>query len=332
MAPKEGKKLSAVVLEELQKRSNKGLEFAKKTMLAEKIEYERLREALEHYVTNWNDFTHPGLFSLACEAVGGHPDNAVQIQAAIALLAAAFDVHDDIIDGSEQKHGVPTVFGRYGENIALLLGNAFLIKGFTLFYGSVEQSAQKKTREIVEVLQKSLFELGNAHALELNLRGRIDADPEEYMRVVEMKAASIEADMQIGAIIGGGSNKEVEALAKYGRILGMLATLREEFIDIFEVEELNQRIKDEALPIPVLSAFQDKVSRKKMGKLLARGELTNKDVERLLDFVLESRFVAKLRAYMLDLIDRAQELTCTVRNGAMETLLKTLAASAVEDL
>jgi geranylgeranyl pyrophosphate synthase len=331
MAPKKGRKLSAVVVEELQKRSNKGLEFAKKTMLAESIEYEKLRKALGHYVKNWNDFTHPGLFSLACEAVGGHPDTAIQVQSAIALLAAAFDIHDDIIDGSEQKHGVPTIFGKYGENIALLLGNAFLIKGFTLFYVSVEQSAQKKTLEIVEVLQKSLFELGNAHALELNLRERIDANTDEYMRVMDMKAASIEADMQIGAIVGGGSNKEVQALAKYGRILGTLATLREEFIDIFEVEELNQCIKGKALPIPMLCAFQDARPRKKITELLKK-EITDKNVEKLLDIVLKSRYVAKLRRHMMSLSTQAVELSTYVRDEKTSKLLQQLSESALEDL
>jgi geranylgeranyl pyrophosphate synthase len=331
MARKKSRKLSAVIVEELRKRSSKGLEFAKKTMLAERIEYKKLREALEHYTLHWNDFTHSGLFSLACEAVGGRPDNAKQVQAAITLLAAAFDIHDDIIDESKQKHGIPTVFGKYGGNIALLLGNAFLIKGFTLFYVSVEQMAPKKTREVIEALQESLFELGNAHALELNLRGRIDASPEEYMRMVEMKAASIETDMQIGAIIGGGSNPEVEALAKYGRILGTLATLREEFIDIFEVEELNQRLKGETLPIPMLCAFQDARSRTRIKKLIKK-EITDKDVEELLDIVLKSKPVAKLREQMVDLSTQAAELSSYVRNETISPLLRQLAESTLEDL
>lgn len=142
-------KLSGVIIEELQRRSNKGLEFAKKAMLAETIEYEKLRNALEHYVQNWNDFTHAGMFSLACEAVGGHPDDSVDIQAAISMLAAAFDIHDDIIDESKQKHGVSTVFGKYGRDIALLLGDAFLVKGFTLFYVSVEHYTHKKAGELL---------------------------------------------------------------------------------------------------------------------------------------------------------------------------------------
>jgi geranylgeranyl pyrophosphate synthase len=160
----------------------------------------------------------------------------------------------------------------------------------------------------------------------------LDASPEEYMKILEKKAANIEADMHIAALLGGGSFKEVEALARYGRILGTLATLREEFIDIFETEEMNQRIKAETLPIPVLYAFQDKESRKRIGKMVGRNSLTSKDIERLLDLVLSSESVLKLRMHMSDLVAQARGVTANLRNDAAKTLLRRLAATTLEDL
>jgi geranylgeranyl pyrophosphate synthase len=331
MVPKKGKKLSAVVLEELQKRSNKGLEFAKKTMLTERIEYGRLTEALELYVANWNDFTHPGLFSLACEAVGGDPNHAVSVQAAIAMMAAAFDLHDDIIDESYQKHGVPTVFGKHGRKITLLLGNAFLIKGFTHFCISIEELDLEKLREVVEVLQRSLFELGNAHALELDLRERTNAELGDYMRGVEMKAVSIEGDMRIGAIIGGGTHKEVEALARYGRILGTLAMLREEFIDVFDVEELNQRVSSEYLPIPILYAMQNTESKKEIEKLIAN-KITNRNVDVLVDTVFGTKNMRNLKKYMGKLVVEAINITSSVRNKDLRYQMQSFASSTLEDI
>jgi geranylgeranyl pyrophosphate synthase len=332
MSHKKTQNLSKIIIEELGKRSKECQEFVRKSLLSEKIEHKELRQALEHYFSYWNDFTHPGIFSITCEAVGEDPANQIEAQAAMAMLAAAFDIHDDIVDGSKTKHSYPTVFGKYGKDIALLLGNAFMIDGFTLMGKAASTVPHERSNEIYSILKTSFFEVGNAHASELCLRRRLDVSPEEYMKILEKKAASIEADMHVAALLGGGSSKEVKALSRYGRILGTLATLREEFIDIFKTEELNQRMKAETLPIPVLYAFQDKESRKKIGELVAKGELTNKDVERLLDLVWESRSVAKLRAYMLDLIATAQKLTSTARNRATETLLGTLVASAVEDL
>jgi geranylgeranyl diphosphate synthase type I len=331
MSPKKSIKQSQIIVTELQKRSKKALEFAKKCVLAEKTEYIELRNALKHYVSNWNDFTHPGLFSLACEAVGGDPDTVVQIQAAIAMMAAAFDIHDDIIDKSEVKHGIPTVFGRFGKDIALLLGNAFLIEGFTLFGESLENLHQNKDR-VYETLKMSLFELGNAHALELDLKGRVDTAPEKYLRIVKMKAASIEADMRIGAAVGGGTSSQIEALAKYARTLGVLGTLREEFIDVFEIEELNQRISNEYLPIPVLYAMQDKASRRKIQKLLAKRKVTSNNIDELIHIVFEATGVKKLKKEIKELAAEAIHLISNIRNKKSRSLLKELISSTLEDL
>jgi heptaprenyl diphosphate synthase len=300
--------------------------------LSEKIEHKELRQALEHYFSYWNDFTHPGIFSITCEAVGEDPANQIEAQAAMTILAAAFDIHDDIIDDSKIKHGYPTVFGKYGKDIALLLGNAFMIEGFTLMGKVASRLPHERSSEIFSILKASFFDVGNAHASELRLRRKLDASPEEYMKILSKKAASIEADMHVAALLGGGCLKEVEPLARYGRILGTLAALREEFIDIFEIEELNQRIRAEAFPIPVLYAFQDRKPRKKIEKLLGKQELNGQDVERLLDIVFESESVKKLRMYMSDLTIRANKLISKIQNEAIKKLLERLVASTLEDL
>jgi geranylgeranyl pyrophosphate synthase len=330
MSHRKSRKQSKIVLAELRKKSKNGLEFAKKTILSEKIQYKKLHDALEHYVSNWNDITHPGLFAVAYEVVRGDLQAAVPVQAAMAMIAAAFDIHDDIIDKSIAKHGIPTVFGKFGQEVALLLGNAFLIEGFALLGRCLEESNQRGV-EVFRIIKQSLFEFGNAHALELSLKKRTDAPPEEYVKIVKMKAASIEGDMRIGAMIGGGTRKEVEALARYGRILGTLAMLREEFADVFDAEELNQRVSSEYLPIPVLYAMQDKESNKKIEKLLAK-KITNKEVDVLVDAVFERKNVGNLRKYMKELVVEAIHITANIRNKKLRNRLRRFASSTLEDL
>ena len=331
MNHKKSRKQSEIVLARLKEKSKKGLEYARKTILSERIEHKELHEALHHYVSNWNDFTHPGLFAAAYEAVGGNLEATVQIQAAIALIAAAFDIHDDIIDKSELKHGVPTVFGKFGEGAALLLGNAFLIEGFMLLGRSLDELGQGKSK-VFEIMKQSLYEFGNAHASELNLKKGTGAPPEEYLRIVKMKAASIEGDMRLGALVGGGSQEEVEALAGYGRILGTLAMLREEFIDVFDAEELNQRICNEYLPIPVLYAMQDREANERIHRLLAKRKIKNSDLNVLADTVFEAKSVGKLKASMKELMAQAVRLVSHVKNRKLRTQLQMFASSTLEDL
>lgn len=332
MNPRKRKKTSEMLLEMLKKRSKKGIEFARKTILTEIIECKKLREALEYYTSNWKDFTHPGLFSIACEAVGGNPDKAVEVQAVIAMIASALDVHDDVVDKSYIKHGKPTVFGKFGQDMALILGDVFFVSGFTLLGKSIAKLPKEKAKEVFETLKRSLLELGSAHALESNLKGKMNIAPEDYMQILKMKAASVKADMRIGAIVGEGTNSEIEVLTKYGRILGILGTLREEFIDVFEIEELSHRMHNECLPIPVLYALQDKGSKERIQKLLAKKQVTSKDIDVLLDIVFEAKGVRKLEKMMKNLVEESIHLVSEIKIKRLRTLLKSFTMSTLEDL
>jgi geranylgeranyl diphosphate synthase type I len=328
MTPKVGK----TVIADLEKRSKKGLELAKQTLRAEKMEYPKLREALEHYIANWKDFTHPGLFSIACEAVGGHPDDVVPAQASIAMMAAAFDVHDDVIDKSEAKHKTPTVYGKFGAERALLIGNAFLIEGFKLFVDSTAILPKEKGKNALEILKRLLFEVGNAHALEVGLKERKTVNPNDYMKIIEMKAAGIEADMHLGALFGGGEDIEVEVFAKFGRILGILATLRDEFIDVFETDELCQRILVRDLPLPLLFAMQNPDAKVKVMNIISKSKITKKDVIALVDATVEAKSVMKLKARMSHLIDEGLTLINNLPKGKLRNKLQILLSFMLEDL
>jgi len=328
MTPKMGK----VIVADLKKRSKKGLELAKQILRAEKIDYPKLREALEHYLTHWSDFTHSGFFSIACEAVGGDPDGAVSTQAAIAMMAAAFDVHDDIIDKSKVKHKIPTVYGKFGAEIALLLGNAFLIEGFKLFVDSTVILPKEKEKSALETLKRLLFEVGNAHALEVGLKERKNAAPNDYMKIIEMKAAGIKVDMHLGALFGGGENAEVEALAKLGRILGILGTLREEFIDVFEIEELCQRIAVQDLPLPLIFAMQDPEAKRKVMSITSKFKITESDVAELVDITLEAEPVVKVKEKMQLLTEKGLHLMNRFPRAKLRSKLQHLLSFMLEDL
>ena len=308
------------------------LNLARKSILSEKIESELAQEALEYYTSNWEIFVHPGLFSLACEAVGGNPDDAVSFQAALSMLTASFDIHDDLIDGSKKKQGKLTVFGKYGKDMSVLLGDAFLIKGFTLLFELSDKMPQDKIRKVVETLKDLLFKLGSAHALEQSLKGRIDITMSEYKKVLELKASSVEADMRIGAIIGGGSPKEAESLAKYGKNLGMLMTLREEFIDVFEPGELYQRMKNEYLPIPVLCAFQNSKAKKIIQEVLSQEHVTEQQFEKICDVAFKTKEVAELRNYLKHTANEAANYISTLKESPVKELLTNIALAMLEDL
>ena len=327
MQPKKGK----LIVADLKRRSKKGLLLAKQTLQAEKMEPLELRNAFKHYIKYWDDFTHVGFFSLACEAVGGTPDDNLLPQAAIAMMAAAFDIHDDIIDRSEEKNKIPTVYGKYGVEMALLLGNAFLIYGLKLFADTITIFPTEKGKSVLETTRQLLFEVGNGHASEVNLK-RKRLTPNEYMIITQMKAASIETDMMLGALFGGGNETEIASFARLGRILGILATLRDDLVDVFDIEELHQRIVAKDLPVPLLFAMRDKKVKTKIKAILSNPKITEDAVTELVELTLNTSSTAEMKNEMQLLIGEGLSLINKLPRKKLRSNIQALISFMLEDL
>jgi geranylgeranyl pyrophosphate synthase len=138
--------------------------------------------------------------------------------------------------------------------------------------------------------------------------------------------------MRIGAIIGGGTIGEIEALTRYGKILGILATLREEFVDVFDIEELNQRVSGEYLPIPVLYAMQSETVKRKVQRMFATGRIEKSDVDKLVAMVFRADEVVKLKKRMNDLVKESTQVISKLSNGNLKTQLRSLTSTFLEDL
>jgi geranylgeranyl pyrophosphate synthase len=320
------------VIKDLRKRSEKSLKMAKETVQGIKIECHDINEALKHYTKHWNDYVHPGLMSIACEAVGGNPDDSVPMQVVMLLLTAAADIHDDIIDESRTKYGKPTVFGKFGKDIALLVGDALLIKALTSLHELENRFKKEQTNEIWNIIFSRFFELGEAEALEVGIKGNVDVPPEEGWRILEKKASIFEAYMRIGAIVGDGDDKTVDLLGDYGKTLGMLICIREDFIDMFEPDELENRIRNEYLPLPLLYAFKNLQTKKKILGYLEKRRISKKDAERIVEIAYEEKNVEMLRNELQLMVKKACASIDELKNEKFKSQLHILAKSIIEGL
>jgi geranylgeranyl pyrophosphate synthase len=316
----------------LRERSRKPIKLAQAELLAIGIESQKGRQALRHYATNWDDVVHPGILSMSCEAVGGKPTDVTQIQVVLLLLTAAMDVFDDIIDETSVKNGKSTVFGVFGKDTSLLVGNAMFMKGFFLLGEYCRALPSETSMSVVDAIQSTFFELGDAHLLETEIKRKLDITPSEYLTIMKKKGSNIEAMTRVGAIIGKASRKQLDILGQYGRILGTLITLREEFIDIFEPDELVNRFNNELLPLPMMYAFQDSHTKEGILKTLSRKKLSPQVANEIADVVLESKGVAKLKVYMKRLSQNALTLLSELPQKHLIPELGLIVDSTLEDL
>lgn len=273
----------------MEERGRKPLEIAKEKILEEEIESKEVREALHFFMIEyWQDLARPTLLSICCEAVGGDLNATIPFAIPLSLISGALDIQDDIIDDSKTKHGRPTVYGKYGKEVAILTADALLFKGFTLLHEAYTQISKEKSLKIAKTIKNAFYELGNAEALELKFRGRLDITPKEYLRIVRKKAADVEAHAFIGGIIGNATKNAEKNLSGYGRLLGIAIILYDDWVDTVTPKEAIHRINKEHLPLPIIYAFQNNAFLRDIISTTRKNKMTEKHYKKIFDEVIKA--------------------------------------------
>ena len=316
----------------LNEKSAKARAIVKNSILEKQIGIGKVDRAIDQYLSRWDDTTRPGVLALACEAVGGKRE-AAPLQAALLFIDATMDIHDDIIDESVAKKNRKTVYGKLGKEATLLIGDAFMVKGFYYLQKAIENLPKDLRLMIMDGVKDFLSEVVEAHISEAPLKNKkLRLRPETYFQILTKKAADIEGHMKVGAIYGGGSARQIEALSKYGRNIGVLLAVRSDFVDVFEPSELMHRIKYEVLPLPLLYALRSQKHGKRIREILKRDVLGNEDCSELIEIVYETKEIALLKLHLKNLEKEAVHVTNTLFNKQAKEELQLLAASMMEDL
>ncbi len=299
----------------LMERSNKAITLARQAVLNEEIKYSPLKEALAYFMQElWFNAAHPALMSLTCEEVGGEPDITTELSAAIVLLTGAADIHDDIIDQSATKDSKPTVYGRYGQDIAIIAGDILWFKGMLSFSQTLNKLPNYKANIISELAKQSFFDIGSVEAKEAKSRRNLDLKPEEYLDIIGMKISIARASAKIGAIMGDGDETEINNLGLFAEKLAFLMTIRDEFADLFEIDERKNRFCNECLPLPILYAFEDEALKNQILQILSKENLTNEDVERIVDLVVNSAHIRELGTIISRSVKEATDSIVAMKN------------------
>ncbi|HLC00420.1 MAG TPA: polyprenyl synthetase family protein [Candidatus Bathyarchaeia archaeon] len=325
--------LTEKALKLLTEKSAKARAMAKKAILEEKTGIKKVDEAVEQYLSRWDDTTRPGILSLACEAAGGNPEDAVPLQAALLFIDATMDIHDDIIDESVAKKNRKTLYGKLGKEATLLLGDAFMVKGFNHLHKAIEHLPKDRSLQIIDEVNHFLSEVVEAHISEASLKEKKwRVKPETYLQVLTKKASDLEGRMKIGVIYGGGSAGNVQALGKFGRNIGVLLAVKSDFVDIFEPSELMHRIKYEVLPLQVLYALQNHKHGTRIREILQKARLSKVDCDELIETICATKEFISLNQLLDNLEKEAIQALNVLSNSQIKKELQLLAASLTEDL
>jgi geranylgeranyl pyrophosphate synthase len=247
----------------------------------------------------------PAFVTISCEAVGGSAEIAVPFGEAIFLIASAADLHDDIIDQSFSKGTKKTVFGKFGTIETVLAGDTLLTRGLTLLNEACASIPKEQGEIINRLTANAIYELCIAESLETQLRAlRLKVKPNDYNEVIKLKAGFPESTLKIGAIVGKANLEGIEALGGFGRTFGEISTIADEFSDLFNPDELTNRLKNECPPLPLICALQNRKARTALMPLLMTDLSNEKTHDKIISLTLSMPEVKSIAETLQTMAER----------------------------
>ncbi len=190
-----------------------------------------LYRAVRHLPQAGGKRLRPVIAMLSCEAVGGDPDEAVPYGAALELLHTFTLVHDDIMDDDDTRRGRPAVHRQFGEATAILAGDTLFAMAFEI--ATAERLPAAVERRLAHNIAVMAREICEGQQLDMSFEERSTVTEGEFLAMIERKTARLFEHAALGgAIIGGGSEEEQEALRGYGHALGMAFQLWDDCLDV----------------------------------------------------------------------------------------------------
>jgi octaprenyl-diphosphate synthase len=175
----------------------------------------------------------PALTILSNYAVGGDGSryNSIRMATVMEFLHTATLVHDDVIDKADMRRKRPTVNALYGNETAVLMGD-------WLYMSAFETSLAERSLPILDILTRVTRKMTEGELLQLTLLGRGDVTEAQYFDVLKRKTAYLfSASCEIGAILGGASDKQQTALRDFGLNLGTAFQLIDDLLDFTSSED-----------------------------------------------------------------------------------------------
>lgn len=192
------------------------------------INYPMVNAMLQAIVRGGGKRLRPILLLLAARSFDSFNERAIDVAAGIELLHTASLVHDDSIDKAALRRGNPTL------NTELSTGAVILI-GDYLFAQSAILAARPENPRVMVIFATTLAEICDGQIRETLEAHKIDQSIEEYeARIYGKTAALFAGAVEMGAVLAGANDQEIDELRRYGVELGMAFQIIDDVLDIRE--------------------------------------------------------------------------------------------------
>jgi octaprenyl-diphosphate synthase len=227
------------------------------------------------------------MLTLGCARLCGYRgDRHIALAAAVEFIHTATLLHDDVVDASGLRRGRDTANAVWGNKPAVLVGDFLFARSFQLM---VEDGSLR----VLDILSRTAAIIAEGEVHQLITANDTATTEAAYLEVIEAKTAALfAAASRIGAVMAERPIEEEEALARFGRNLGIAYQLVDDMLDFSaQPSEFGKSVGDDfrdgktTLPILIAFARGDGEERAFWRRTLEQGEQGPGDLERALRLV-----------------------------------------------
>ena len=211
--------------------------------------------------------------------------NHLSLAACVELIHTATLLHDDVIDESKMRRGIPTANDLFGNKSSVLVGDFLFSKSFELMVANGSKS-------ILKILSKTSSTLAEGEVMQLITIKNYLTDDQSYMNIIKAKTASLfSAASEISALLTNQDNQTQKNLKKYGEYLGTAFQLVDDALDYIGNEKLGKKIGDDfregkiTLPVIIAISNSDKEEKNFWKRVIELENRNEDDFKRALKII-----------------------------------------------
>jgi len=287
-----------------------------------------IKEVNECLLSMKGKLFRPTLVLLANE-VGQKPsEDAVTLAALVELVHLATLVHDDAVDHSVLRRGLPTVNALWTHQVAVIMGDY-------LYSRSVSELVRMKKYLALSVLADAANQMSIGEMRQLTSVDALEFSEEDYNRLIECKTASlISAACEIGSL--DGEPQHSQSLAEFGHNLGMAFQIADDLLDYRGEEAITgkpsgQDLREHKVTLPLVASLSrmSKLELRETKSFFTLVEPTDTDIEEIVGVVRAKGGLAYAENQANLYAERAKEILWTLPTSPAVTALENAVTYAV---
>jgi len=173
----------------------------------------------------------PALLLLSAKLFDYQGRGAVRLGAVVEIIHTATLVHDDIIDEAKTRRGRPAANTQWGNSKCVLAGDWLYMQAFKV-------AVQERNFRVLDTLIELTQQMVEGELLQMEKLGKLITLDEHFDLIYRKTACLFSVCMRLGAILGGATAAQEEALGQYGHALGMAFQIVDDVLDLTASEDV----------------------------------------------------------------------------------------------